>query len=76
MRVRGRVVGRASEVLAACGRLMMVQPVDAANVHLSPGCPLAGTIRFWRGRTHLGVAFSGLLNRGLTLVPAVCIGSK
>jgi hypothetical protein len=36
----------------------------------------AGTIRFWRNGNHLGVAFTGLAGRGLTLVPAICIGSK
>ena len=35
-----------------------------------------GTIRFWKNGVHLGVAFTGLENRGLTLVPAICIGSN
>jgi hypothetical protein len=35
-----------------------------------------GTIRFWKNGVHLGVAFAGLENRGLTLVPAICIGSN
>lgn len=35
-----------------------------------------GVIRFWKNGQHLGAAFTGLNNRGLTLVPAICIGSN
>lgn len=35
-----------------------------------------GVVSFWRNGEHLGMAFSGLSGRGLTLVPAICIGSN
>ena len=35
-----------------------------------------GTVRFWRNGVLLGTAFHGLADRGLCLVPAVCLGSN
>ena len=35
-----------------------------------------GVIRFWRNGTLLGAAFTGLADKGYTLVPAVCIGTN
>ncbi len=35
-----------------------------------------GVIRFWKNGINLGAAFTDLSGRGLTLVPAICIGSN
>lgn len=69
--------------LHSCARLSPSSRSQAYTDKLNAGdiigCEadlIEGIVRFWKNGVSLGHAFTGLSDRNLNLVPAICIGSN